>query len=787
MPDVSASTRRSPGRKARRHQGAVASSPGSIQQAPSTAQPLVSDTASDARRVVERPYAPRLSVQEFLISFSVYTVLVTIIAWPLWPRLNSQIIGPQAKDNFYEAWSLWWFKQALFSGQDPGHTHMVFALLPRVQMFLDHVIDNILSIPVQIVAGPLVAYNLMVLLSFVLAGAFTYLLASWFVSSWLARFTAGFLFTFSTYHFAQSMGHLGLLTIEFIPLAAWAMFVFFHCPRQSTAILVGLSMALVVLSEVYFLPYFVLPFVLLFVAGKALTAREWFFQKHNLVLSAQAIAVCLVLSLPYLLTYLFPDPDMRATVLFLGQQDTERLSSDLLGFFLPHPANPIFGARTLPVYINMAKTFNSVEPTTPFAGGETSYLGFVTIILGSAAFLFRVNRGRRTVFWLVVSLIAMILALGPTLFIDSHRVFSYMPYRWLYGTSLMTGFRAPSRLSVVAVLGLSVLAAFTVEQVWCLVGKKAVRRGAVVVLAGTLLCASYAESALISWTIPTVNAATPGLYTRLAAMHTPGLLLDLPIVPTGGYQYYQYFQVVHHKPLLEGFGPRISGRELASIANIPFLAQFDVQHPGGPSSMSSSVDPVHSFESMLQNINVAYVVLHNISRPGIVDLDTLSPQRYQTMRTYLLTNLGAPMYDNAQNGLTAWVIPLPSSVRAPVSIGRGSGWRLGVEGDNQTIEWMGGNRASVRLTASRSVSGSLLIRIESFSSRPQNVEILARHHVLLHLRFARPYSPQTIRITGIHLPAGSSTLTFVSDQKCVRGETSCLNFGLQQVGWSGGQ
>jgi uncharacterized membrane protein len=72
-----------------------------------------------------------------------------------------------------------------------------------VEGLLDHLLPT-----------PIGAYNVTVLLGFPLAAFAMYLLASAFTSNWTACFVAGLVFSFSTFHLARAMGHIGLATIE---------------------------------------------------------------------------------------------------------------------------------------------------------------------------------------------------------------------------------------------------------------------------------------------------------------------------------------------------------------------------------------------------------------------------------------------------------------------------------------------------------------------------------------------------------------------------------------------
>ncbi len=204
--------------------------------------------------------------------------------------------------------------------------------------------------------GPVAAYNLVVLLSFATSGLTVYLLVGEIGASRLSRFCAGFLFTFSTYHFARAAGHLGLLTIQFLPFFAWRLLVFFRSPSWRSSILAGVALALVPLSDIYYAPYFALPFGIMALLRQVWLAPSWLASRRNLILVTAVAAVGLGLAVPPLHGFLHIDPGIQQAI---EQQrgSTEDLSTDLAALFVPAAANPFLGALVAPVYARMATPF----------------------------------------------------------------------------------------------------------------------------------------------------------------------------------------------------------------------------------------------------------------------------------------------------------------------------------------------------------------------------------------------------------------------------------------------
>ena len=109
------------------------------------------------------------------------------------------------------------------------HTHPWFTNLlyaPTGVGLLFHTLNafnGFITLPIQLVFGLLPAYNTAVLFSFTLGGLGAYLLARHILgpgSSHLAAFAAGVIFTFSPFHIAHLLGHMQVISLEWIPFYA---------------------------------------------------------------------------------------------------------------------------------------------------------------------------------------------------------------------------------------------------------------------------------------------------------------------------------------------------------------------------------------------------------------------------------------------------------------------------------------------------------------------------------------------------------------------------------------
>ena len=111
-----------------------------------------------------------------------YVVLSLAASWPLPLHLNSSIPGRQADARIFQ-WNNWWIKHALLAPegpQNPLYTDRFY--YPTGASLAGHNLNwvsSVLSIPLDALFGPTVAYNLLFTFTLWGSGFATYLLVSY--------------------------------------------------------------------------------------------------------------------------------------------------------------------------------------------------------------------------------------------------------------------------------------------------------------------------------------------------------------------------------------------------------------------------------------------------------------------------------------------------------------------------------------------------------------------------------------------------------------------------------
>jgi len=593
-----------------------------------------------------------------------YLIVTLAFTWPLALNFTRAIPG-DGFDGWQNYWNLWWMKVALLEKHTwPFFTDLLYH--PTGVGLLFHTLNpfnGLLSLPVQVAFGLFAAYNAVVLFSFTLAGLGAYLLARQMLgpqSSRLAAFAAGAIFTFAPVHIAHLLGHMQVISLEWLPFFALYLLRAALPPARPTSPparptsppapplqgegsegatatspslagkgVEGLGVTLAgkgvgglgaILLAAFFLALIAL--------------CDWYYVLYSLIFSA-VVAVWLLLTRPWrraldgllaiaaiwllwgvaLSPLLWPMVAEASRYRFMVPDPAQSrlLSADLLAFVTPHGFHPLWGAWAR----EQSKIFtSSISEYTVFAG----YVVLALAALGvwprpgkaAAGRVVARNPGRverpfqrMRAFWLLALLVFFVLSLGPVLHIGGRTALLPagreipLPYGWLVrAVPFMEITRSVSRYDVMVMLALSMLAAWGVDRLWR--GGRW-RRG--LALAG---CVGFLFEFLPA-PYPLSPADTPAWYRALAADGRSAAVLNLPM--NWDRPGYLLYQTVHGKPLTAAYISREDPRTLVERAPVlqhfrhlgPDIIAFDLRGQG---------------MQVLADLGVGWVVLDRYKMPG---------------------------------------------------------------------------------------------------------------------------------------------------------------------------
>ena len=219
-------------------------------------------------------------------------------------------------------------------------------------------------------------------------------------------------------------------------------------------------------------------------------------------------------------------------------------SADLAGWFVP-PENTWMGQWLLAHHVKGPRWI---------WGEVTVYLGWITVGLATAgaaiALRSRDPLVRRSRFFIVLTIIAAVLALGPSASEVASGSFGWSPFGILAHLPGLSLFRIPARYTQLMTLALAVLAATACAAMHRRFGWAG--RAATIVLTLALLGEAYVVDFPGGAPQP---FAVPQVYKYIATL-SPGAVLSLPDYARGPLWFleadYSYFSTAHWHPMVNG-------------------------------------------------------------------------------------------------------------------------------------------------------------------------------------------------------------------------------------------
>ena len=606
-----------------------------------------------------RQLLAKLPRRELLI-IAGFALIAIIFTWPLVLNFRESVPGEDHKDAWQMVWNLWWVRYALEHGQNPLQTDLLF--YPQGTGLYLHALNlwnGLVSLPAQYIfggaaQGAVAGYNFIVLLSFTLGAYGAYRLALWLWGDWRAGLVAGLAFGFSTYHFDHLLGHLNLISSEFIPF-----YILYFLKTLTETLRWRRNAALAVLFlifntflELQYVLYLAIfsAIVILYITIKTLLLRQakilaLIYGKVGLIAGA-----FLLLTLPFTIP-LFRDITSNPNA--VPERQDNIYSADLLAYFYPSPFQPLWGqainkaikpwtasliekvvfpgytlylliiaglvlglwtwvrARSISSHpvaeiskAGSAPTSMKIEPPNRQELQETSNFPGILVFWWSVPLFNRPPTTDhrptfRAGFWLLIAGIYALFSFGRRLHINGVEKGPPLPGGILFDLPILNVTRVPSRYGVLAILALGLVAAWGLIQIgkrlkgkWQYSGLVALSFG---MLAFELFPAPY----------PLTTYNVPQFYRNLANDPARYAIFDLPVA-----QYetaYLEAQMEHRKPLLGGY---ISRNPLyPPYYGVPVFQEFRTFE----STPKPDILPQQPLSlDILRYWGVRYVVMHNV-------------------------------------------------------------------------------------------------------------------------------------------------------------------------------
>lgn len=348
-----------------------------------------------------------------LCVFMLFVVLSVVMTYPLVLNLSTAVPGPPF-DNFVWLYDLWWFRHSIVDlGEWPIINPNIFYPFGYDLRLSETMLANKALIAAVLFWGDeVLAYNIFLLVSFVLTGYAMYLLIAYLTGNPYAAVVGGAIFAFCPYRIhAMAAGWLPLLATQWIPLTFLYLERMWAEGRARHALAAGFFGALNALSSWYYV-YVVGTFVLLYIV-----MRVWPWIRRRWVMAQQVpahLARNLILAGVMALVMVAPAayPVAAARMRGIGEMswslaDVEKWAASLEDFFLPNVYHPLWGEHFL--------SQRAYTLRYPWYAPGFVYLGGVALLLALIGLLGRHGESNLigALGWL--AFFSFVLALGAVL------------------------------------------------------------------------------------------------------------------------------------------------------------------------------------------------------------------------------------------------------------------------------------------------------------------------------------------------------------------------------------
>jgi hypothetical protein len=342
-----------------------------------------------------------------------FTLLTALMTYPLALRMAESIPGWPG-DNLHYVWLLWWFKRAIVDLHiSPSFNPFVYVPEGLEMAYTETTWANtLLALPLTTRWGPIVAYNGMLLLSFILTGFATYLWVWRLTGSCTAGFVSGTVFTFSPYRMAHFPGHLPLMPTQWLPFLLYALEELARVRRLRFAALAGLFFGLNAWASWYYFYFslFTVPlYVLMRADGWRNRVRSPFLWQAAAVFTAVALAMVLPAVCPFL--RLHSTGEMHHPF-----EAMDSWAANPTDFVVPNLLHPLWGEM-----LRNLVPFPWKQPVE-----KSLFLGLIPMLLALVSIIKkRKEKAVRALAWIALG--SFVLALGPTLHWLGRRIYVTIP------------------------------------------------------------------------------------------------------------------------------------------------------------------------------------------------------------------------------------------------------------------------------------------------------------------------------------------------------------------------
>lgn len=589
------------------------------------------------------------------LALGLYTLMALAVTYPMPLALGERIIAnePGEVDGYLGIWNIWWAARALTTGQDPFVTPLLFH--PQgLDLFWQTLSlpQGILALPLTLIVGPLPAYNVLILLSFILGGYFAFLLIRYALRDaddplGLGAMVGGAVYAFAPFHMQKVLdAQLEVASVQWLPLWALATLILLERRRWPWALLSAALLLWVGLGTWYYGLFALIATGLMAGLWALRAAAPRRIDLPTLLWGAAPVALWLAVMAPRLLDLARTGDELLGDAR-VEQQDA---IADLVAFWLPNPNHPLWGPAVTGFYTAM-------HPGEILWNVALGLVGTALGLLGVAV------AWRSQWRWLALGVAAAALALGAEVIVGGWRTGVPGPYALIRDLPGVRSSHRPNHFVLITILTTALFAAAGARALFA----RLPRPGAPWAAAGLLAAITLVDG--LAAPLPLFQRPMPAPYLSMPA--PDGALLPVPLHINFSNSENLWYQTRHHWPIVGGFigrePPYPLARYAPGIKELRFgrVERDDILSPGWPALARET----------LAAYDIRYVMFHHEAMGSPLPL----------MRSIVAEMGLAEAYRDEL--ITVHPVPRPAAPRPLAYLGPGWGE---VEGEGERRwRWMG--------------------------------------------------------------------------------------------------
>ncbi len=699
-----------------------------------------------------------------LILFLFFGICV-FFTYPIALNFTSAVPGLGVEDRLQNLWNFWWLRKAFLGFHYPYLTDFLFypyyqpPFSPLPLYFHDlQALSGLLTLPFQFLGGEIAAYNATVFLESYFSAVGTYLLSRKLGASVPASLVAGVIYGFAPIRLsAINQSITNIQATEFLPFYAFFLISLPAFPVRigwwsslNKKMLVGAVLTLVACMYTdWYNSIYLLSFTVFYFGWRILANRSWsnLFAQVKLLMLVAGLSFILIAPLLVPSVLNLKNPAFRTE---LGFDRELKSSATLLSLLVPESLSALTPVNTLSLTAVLLALLAGLSLFRPKALEVVGWLSRST-----------------AAFWLLLSVVALVMALGPELRLtrdtNTHLPLPYALFRLLPGVSIT---RAPARFVILAMLGLAVLAAFSLD--WMVTSRLAGRvlKGFNPALRKTLpgsvlAVLTFLLFSLEVWSPLPLFVARPNSFLESLA-NEPGdfYLLELPITRHYNHDHFRMFnQIAHQRPIVGGYlsRPVIDPYRFPDSAFKP-IADFQLRDTNKPPlpDIILRTNNYQDLDDLVTTYKFRYIVLYQ------KEFD--SPNQLSGVIDLISRHYGTQQQLYKDDELIVYRVPadLAAQLQGVIDLTLGGGWNdleQNPKDKNRPLWRWSEQTARIYATAYTASKASLEFQLISFQTE-RTLQVQLNRQTIYQIKVA-PDQLKSVAI-DLMLPAGRNEISLTS-------------------------